>query len=322
MQKIIFKLPYQEEFFTLETSPLSSEIQFHSFDNSQEIQLKGNIVSISAAEIKNLPLLQTDKFSCYNGNTISKEEYLQQLSKTIEAIHQYQLPKLVLSRQKWLAENQLHLGETFLRLAQDYANAFVYLMISDQTAWIGATPEILGKYNTESETFTTMSLAGTLPLDEEWTHKEIEEQKPVSQYISSILKKYNDVQVSDIYDHISGNIKHLRNDFTTHITLQELATVIADLHPTPAVCGVPKELCQKLIQQIEQHDRKYYSGYIRLAMGSDIYYFVNLRCAEIFSNGILLYAGGGITAESNPEKEWTETELKSDAIRSRLCLLS
>jgi isochorismate synthase len=70
-----------------------------------------------------------------------------------------------------------------------------------------------------------MSLAGTLPVSESWSEKEIEEQKPVSNYIRDILKNYSEMlEESETYDHISGNIKHLRTDFKTKIQPEDLDT--------------------------------------------------------------------------------------------------
>ncbi|MDN3691954.1 chorismate-binding protein [Chryseobacterium tructae] len=49
-----------------------------------------------------------------------------------------------------------------------------------------------------------------------------------------------------------------------------------------------------------------------------ILYFVNLRCARLYKDSVHVFVGGGITAQSNPKKEWTETELKSEAILKNL----
>ena len=68
------------------------------------------------------------------------------------------------------------------------------------------------------------------------------------------------------------------------------------------------------IDDFEMHPRKFYAGYIKVETEETIQYFVNLRCAEFFRNAALIYVGGGITAESSPENEWQETELKSQAI--------
>jgi len=151
--------------------------------------------------------------------------------------------------------------------------------------------------------------------------KEIEEQKPVTHYISEILKKYvtlSEVEESETYNHISGNIKHLRTDFTAKIEDNRLEELIEELHPTPAVCGIPKEFCKEKIIEIEQYNREFYAGYIKIETEEEIYYFVNLRCAKIYKNQVIAFAGGGITALSSPEKEWRETELKSQAILHHL----
>ena len=164
-----------------------------------------------------------------------------------------------------------------------------------------------------------MSLAGTLPVDEEWSEKEIEEQKPVTHYISEILKKYSaEIAQSETYNHISGNIKHLRTDFTAKIADNRLEELIEELHPTPAVCGIPKDFCKEKIIEIEKYNREFYDGYIKIETDEEIYYFVNIRCAKIYKNQVIAFAGGGITALSSPEKEWRETELKSQAILNHL----
>ena len=90
------------------------------------------------------------------------------------------------------------------------------------------------------------------------------------------------------------------------------------MHPTPAVCGFPKEFCKEAISEFEDHSRSFYAGYIKVETDETIQYFVNLRCAEIFQNAALLYVGGGITADSSPEKEWQETELKAGAVLKNL----
>ncbi|MGZ5209472.1 MAG: chorismate-binding protein, partial [Kaistella sp.] len=119
-------------------------------------------------------------------------------------------------------------------------------------------------------------------------------------------------------DHISGNIKHLRTDFKAEIKAENLEKIIAEFHPTPAVCGIPKDFCREAIQKFEKHSRNFYAGYIKVETDESVQYFVNLRCVEFFINAALVYVGGGITAESSPGKEWRETELKSEAVLKNL----
>ena len=322
MQTIYFRLPFGEDFFTVNPSTKDNAVIFHSFNGNREIHFHGEIEVIKEEQLKENLLSNILLSKKYRNTPENNEEYVQKTEKVISIIKENSLPKVVISRLKWQenkTEKGLDLISTFLQMAKDYQNAFVYLMINENDAWIGATPEVLGQYNKASHTFKTMSLAGTLPVTEEWTEKEIEEQKPVSLYIKSILEAYSDkVEMTETYDHISGNIKHLRNDFESQIDAFSLENIIKDLHPTPAVCGVPKDLCQQIIQDTEGYNRQFYAGYIRVETQSDILYFVNLRCAELYNNGALLYVGGGITAMSDPQKEWRETELKSEAVGKRL----
>jgi isochorismate synthase len=94
------------------------------------------------------------------------------------------------------------------------------------------------------------------------------------------------------------------------------------LHPTPAVCGLPKNEALSFILEHEIHNREFYSGFLgpvnmtsgRGRNSSSLY--VNLRCMKLRENTAILYAGCGITVESEPEKEWQETELKANTLLS------
>ncbi len=319
---VFFRFPFSETLWTTEQDSASQQVSFHSFDQSERMDFEGDLKEISLSDFQNLNILSSD----LSGELIDFQEekqieYQQKLEKVIHFIQEHNLSKLVISRRKLVDFEafSVDLNQTLLNLCESYPNAFVYFFIKDDRCWIGAFSEVLGKYNKKTSEFETMSLAGTLPVEESWTSKELEEQKPVTLFIKNILKNFaSEVTESETYDHISGNIKHLRTDFKAKIEKTELENLIAELHPTPAVCGIPKDFCQKAIENFETHPRKFYAGYIQVETAQTIQYFVNLRCAEFFKNAALIYVGGGITAESSPEKEWQETELKSQAILKNL----
>ena len=293
-------------------------VSFLSFDETESIDFYGNIEEFFFNENILSNQISTELLEFKEENQF---EYEAKLGKVIEFIKENQLSKLVISRRKVFdfEEKKINLSQTFLNLCKSYPNAFVYFFIKDGKCWIGAFSELLGKFDKKTSEFETMSLAGTLPVNETWTAKEIEEQKPVTDFIKDILKNYSsEVEQSETYDHISGNIKHLRTDFTAKIMSEDLENLISELHPTPAVCGIPKDLCKSAIEKFESHPRNFYAGYIKVETEETVQYFVNLRCAEFFENACLIYVGGGITAESSPEKEWRETELKSEAILKNL----
>ena len=293
-------------------------VSFLSFDETESIDFYGNIEEFFFNENILSNQISTELLEFEEENQF---EYEAKLGKVIEFIKENQLSKLVVSRRKVFdfEEKKINLSQTFLNLSKSYPNAFVYFFIKDGKCWIGAFSELLGKFDKKTSEFETMSLAGTLPVNETWTAKEIEEQKPVTDFIKNILKNYSsEVEQSETYDHISGNIKHFRTDFTAKIMSEDLENLISELHPTPAVCGIPKDLCKSAIEKFESHPRNFYAGYIQVETEETVQYFVNLRCAEFFENACLIYVGGGITAESSPEKEWRETELKSEAILKNL----
>ncbi|MCJ7935072.1 MAG: chorismate-binding protein [Chryseobacterium sp.] len=319
---IYFKLPFDEQLYSTDKDQHLNSVSFYSFDRQNQIGFEGTIIQAgeqNASQDLTDTLLLKDQNHC-EGET--KDEYISTLENVIEVIKENRLPKLVYSRRKIFRDFiQINLSESFKNLCASYPNAFRYIFNDGQNAWMGAFSEVLGRFSKETHQFETMALAGTLPVSEEWSEKEIEEQKPVASYIQNILNHYSDeVQQSETYDHISGNIKHLRTDFTTHIQPEDLDQLIRELHPTPAVCGIPKDFCIENIEKYEKFPRELYAGYIKIETEKSIQYFVNLRCARLYQDAVHIFVGGGITAQSNPEKEWTETELKSEAILKNLAV--
>ena len=97
--------------------------------------------------------------------------------------------------------------------------------------------------------------------------------------------------------------------------------IVRLLHPTPAVCGFPKEEAKVFILENEQYDRRYYTGFLGELNQSDVNgvlnsdLFVNLRSMEIEGSNANIYIGCGITKDSIPEKEWEESVNKSQTMK-------
>lgn len=321
---LVFRLPDSEVFHTLENSS-EKQVSFVSFDSKTILDFKGSITEISKQDIENQTISPKNKSSLIEIGKETQDSYAIKINQAKDFIEKNELKKLVLSRRKLLmyldidSEKKLSLTKSFLKFCNSYPSAFCYLFEKSNEIWMGGFSEVLGKFDKKTNSFETMSLAGTLPLDESWTDKEIEEQKAVTDYIQSILRKFSsNLKVSTTKDLISGNIKHLKTDFLAEISPESLDKIISELHPTPAVCGFPKELCAQGIKSIEHFNREFYAGYIKVETIDFIYYFVNLRCASFFKNYAFLFVGGGITMKSDAQKEWEETELKSLAIQNNL----
>jgi menaquinone-specific isochorismate synthase len=99
-----------------------------------------------------------------------------------------------------------------------------------------------------------------------------------------------------------------------------LLDVVAKLHPTAAVAGTPRDKAMAMISQIEQHDRGGYAGPVGwLAQDGSGELAIALRGGVVEGSGdeyrVRALAGCGIVAESEPEAELAETELKFRAVR-------
>ncbi len=258
---------------------------------------------------------------------ISNEEYLKQAETFIKSFHKG-FSKAVLSR-AYIKNKPKHFdaGKFFINLQSAYPDAFCHLInIPGAGTWIGATPETLLRIH--ENIAQTISLAGTQPFRENdqivtWQEKELEEQQIVTDYIESVFQKFKikDYKKEKVQNLQAGNAIHLvtKFSFNKYYIEKQLGPFISDIHPTPAVCGFPKEKALQLILQTEKHNREYYAGYCGpINYRNTTVLFVNLRCMKIFPDKLTLYIGGGLMAKSYPEKEWEETVLKAKTLLSIL----
>ena len=247
-----------------------------------------------------------------------KDHYKQKIAKAIDYIKRGKVGKIVISRQllrKWPGAFQ-KIGSLFKYLCDAYPNAFIYVAnVPGSGIWAGASPEILLK--SEKGSITTMSLSGTRKYqtgNSDWGRKEIEEHLWVSRFVEESLEKSGctELQISPLHTVRAGAVEHLQTDYLATCKTDLIPQLLKTLHPTPAVCGWPIPVARQLIGEIENYDRSYYTGYLGLVEDTTSFnLFVNLRCMHLTGNHAVIYAGGGITSDSDPETEWEETELKS-----------
>jgi isochorismate synthase len=195
--------------------------------------------------------------------TNQKEAFEQLVTNGIQAIINGDFEKVVLSRKIEISK-EITFIETFQNLIASYPTAFRYLFFHPKVGiWLGATPEQLVKIKDNS--FETMALAGTQLYSENviWETKEIEEQQFVTDYILAKVKnKANMVNVSEVQTVKAGNLAHLQSLISGELTNDfQALELIESLHPTPAVCGLPKENAIDFIAKNEGYDRKYYTGF-------------------------------------------------------------
>lgn len=114
--------------------------------------------------------------------------------------------------------------------------------------------------------------------------------------------------------HLGTRIRGRLKDAETPV-----AELLTRLHPTPAVCGLPRERAAEVIADLEGYDRGFYAGAVGWMDGAgDGDWYVSLRCAEVSETGLRLFAGAGIVPGSDPEAETDETSAKFQAILAAL----
>lgn len=262
---------------------------------------------------------------CDPARPADREFYAEAFGRFIRPLREKRFRKLVLSR---CAPYPLHAGfslaEAFVRACNSYPRMMVYLCHTPVTGtWMGCTPEIL--LSGRGREWHTVALAGTMPAAGDgdapaaWSPKNREEQRCVADYIRDVIRKFGSgCTERGPYTARAGELVHLKTDFRFRLgDPGRLGSLLRELHPTPAVCGLPGKEALRFIDANEGYDRLYYSGFTGwLDPEGETDLYVNLRCMRILRSGALLYAGGGLLASSGMEAEWEETEAKMRTMRS------
>lgn len=268
--------------------------------------------------------IKSNSISNIENEETPKKKYIKLVQKAINFIEEGKADKIVLSRIEKINAVNFDIENSFKKMLWKYPNAFVYIWFHPKIGlWMGATPEKL--LSVENNTFKTMALAGTQVyknvLNVTWQLKERKEQQFVTNYIVDSINPFvKEVEITAPFTIKAGNLLHIRTDISgKSLTKNSLKSLILALQPTPAVCGLPKSEATTFILENEKYDRSYYTGFLgELNVENKCDLFVNLRCMQLRNNEIYIYVGGGITKESNAEKEWEETENKAEIIKSVL----
>jgi isochorismate synthase len=290
-----------------------------------------------AVEVPFIPLEHSDVYvenvhssDCFfekkisNVNSAISNDFFEDLvTKAVEAIHEKKFSKVVLSRKEEVENANFDIETTMNKMINLYSSAFKYCFFHPKIGtWLGATPEQFLKTNGNS--LKTVALAGTQLAKSSkkivWPDKEKAEQQLVTDFIVANLEDLvKEITISSPYSVKAGNLWHIKTDIFAQLkSKKSLKKIITALHPTSAVCGLPKQAAKKFILENEAYNREYYSGFLGELNIDFVTYrtlqtdlFVNLRCMKIVKNKAQLFIGCGITKDSNSVDEYIETVNKS-----------
>jgi menaquinone-specific isochorismate synthase len=258
----------------------------------------------------------------------------ERVAKAVEKIKEGQLEKVVLARfATGTTEKKIETRNLLRQLANEYPSTWIY----SNTGLVGATPELLVRLS--KSLVTSRILAGTIRKtgDDERdlalagslarSSKDLEEHeyavRSVADALSPLCSSTN-VPESPFVLHLS-NVMHLATDVTGVLndsaSPSDIFDLVSRLHPTAAVCGTPTELAKRTIDEIEGISRGRYAGPIGwIDAHGDGELGIALRCGQISNDekSIRIFAGCGILAGSDPEREYSESQAKLMPMRSAL----
>ena len=266
--------------------------------------------------------------------SISEQAWQSQVSSAINAIKSNKLEKVVLARDiTATSKTEIGVRSLLQRLEIEYPSTWIFLV----DGLIGATPELLVRLS--KSLVTSRVLAGTIRKtgneDRDLTlaaslaksSKDLEEHEYAVRSVADALAPFcssTNVPEAPFVLHLS-NVMHLATDVTGVLNdsakQSDIFTLIAQLHPSAAVCGTPALEAKKLIVELEQMNRQRYAGPVGwIDANNDGEIAIALRCGQLSNDqkSIRIFAGCGIVAGSDPATEFAESQAKLMPMRTAL----
>ncbi len=262
-----------------------------------------------------------------------KSEWIDRVEKSLEYIRKGEVEKIVLSRRVELQEMLSIRPAAFLKsLVNQFSNCYNFILKRKSSVFVGASPELFislgGRVLKGNAVGGSIRRGNDQKEDLELEHellrsrKESNEHRYVADHVHEVLAAYCTDLESTTTPGIKKlpNIQHLVTEFRGNIKeKKDIFKIMDQLHPTPAVGGVPRIKALDLIRKLEVHDRGLYSGFLGwLTPDLSGEFFVALRSALIRKGKLYAFAGAGIVQGSDPQAEYIETENKLQAIKSLL----
>ena len=256
------------------------------------------------------------------------------VTQALQQIAQGTLTKVVLARMQWVQRSDGRAFDTaaaLCDLGRAYPSCLRFSMPMGTATFLGATPELL--VARDGCLVRCDALAGSRPshvtgqsgktaaqalLHDE---KEAREHAYVVDAIRERLQAYGTVAAAPTPTlRVLRNVLHLWTPITATLARPvHVLSLLADLHPTPAVCGVPQAAAAQFIAQCEAQPRGYYAAPIGWFDASgDGAFYVAIRSGLVRDDRAWLFAGAGIVAGSDPDRELRETQAKLRPMRTAL----
>jgi menaquinone-specific isochorismate synthase len=278
------------------------------------------------------PMQHSQGTFTFGDGSISTSAWKERVAEAIKRVDSSKVDKVVLARDL-LAESttSIQTAPILKKLAAEYPSTWTFAV----DGLVGATPELLLRLSRGM--VTSRVLAGTIPKtgnDEKdlalaaslaRSSKDLEEHEYAVRSVADALEPFcssTNVPESPFVLHLA-NVMHLATDVTGALIESkqrvDAFSLLQSLHPSAAVCGTPRNIAFDIITEIEGMNRGRYAGPVGwIDASGDGELGIALRSGQITDREIRIFAGCGIVAGSNPEKELEESNAKMIAMRSAL----
>ncbi len=274
----------------------------------------------------------TPAIFAFGEGTLTADEWKKRVTEAINRVKANTVDKVVLARDIVAkSESEIDTRPILKKLSSEYPSTWVFSV----DGLVGATPELLLRLSRGM--VTSRVLAGTIPKtgDDEKdlalaaslarSSKDLEEHEYAVRSVADALDPFcssTNVPESPFVLHLA-NVMHLATDVTGALIESkqhvDAFSLLKNLHPSAAVCGTPRNIAFDVIDEIEGMDRGRYAGPVGwIDASGDGELGIALRCGQISGREIRIFAGCGIVAASNPEKEVEESNAKMIPMRSAL----
>ena len=248
----------------------------------------------------------------------SRESYLDRVRFALKELEQPGLRKVVLARSV-KREGAIDPVRTLEALAEREARGTLYwLAPSEDQGFLGVTPETL--YRREGLAVETEALAATAPLSDRdgaallRDEKSLREHRYVRDAIAGALQPVSkSIDVSPEPGVLTlARLHHLHTPIRAELKTPQ--SLLARLHPTPAVCGTPFAAAEEAIARLEAVDRGLYAGAVGWWRRDGESVHVALRGAHYSRDASTAFLGAGIVQGSLPQAELLELDLKAASL--------
>lgn len=287
-----------------------------------------------AAAAQQLPVAKPAPFSYTEPRrNVTRDHFVEMVKKTKKYVYDGDIFQVVLAKNIRF-EVKGDLLRFYEALREVNPSPYMYLLKAGRRCIIGSSPEMLVRVT--KDYMETFPIAGTRPIvsdekkNEEMRQDLLKDEKELAEHTMLVDLARNDigrvcefgtVKVDELmtvkrFSHVQHIVSHVTGRLRKPLDSYDALKAV---FPAGTVTGAPKVRAMEIIDELEPDLRGPYAGalgYFSFNGSSD--FAITIRSLFVDGNDAYVQSGAGIVMDSDPEKEWEETEHKANAILSAL----